>query len=195
MGKFKKYIERLDELILELDSETERSQMQSIRSRYIELEKGKPLVSSYLITISFDDNKLMDIGKLPDIIIKKLQRTYVNNYVFSIEQRGETKDDYHGIHTHIIIDLKENYKKSIKHIKREFYNSFKGFVSGEAYVDVRAILGGGRVSERSGTVEDDARKRAEIYISGCKADPDKSLKCNNDILFREHYKLLNIYRK
>lgn len=144
---------------------------------YINEQKLHTQSYRYFITISFDDGKL-DLLNLPNYIISKLDKKWITDYVFSIEQRSVDIHKYHGYHTHIYITASDS-KRSPAQIKREFYSSFKSLVDNERFIDVKRIIKDNGI---------------EAYLNGLK-NQEKIPKVINDNNMRKQNFYELIYRK
>lgn len=140
------------------------------------------------ITLNFSDDLVRDQFKiLPDFIGNKCQKSWIEYYMFSFEQResdeisakGTPKiSDFRGFHVHILIKPKLLRKKKSEMI-REFYSSFKQYLSDVQKIDVRQFP--------------ESQKFIRVnYILGnkCKSKLKKSV---NDLKFRESEKLEQYY--
>lgn len=134
--------------------------------------------NKFLVTVSFDDTKITPKTLVKDII-RRLARIWVHDYQFTIEQRGEAENDYHGIHVHILITTTK-MDKNPSHVKKECASWFKSMINGPQYVDVKKITTDNGVG---------------AYLTGKKQDPDKDKKCMNDKRFRKLYKMHDTYIK
>lgn len=171
----KKLLDWIEQCILYTDEDDIKAEL--IKSKDIVLKKiGLEKSNLYLITISFRDEDL-EISMLPHVISKKLTRKWIQSYKFNIEQRGETPDDFSGVHAHVVVQCVR--PKSICHMTREMYNSFKKCVDSPRYINVRRITYDNGVDD---------------YLLGNKIDSDKHAKVANDKLFRQKYNLQDIYK-
>lgn len=135
----------------------------------------------FFITVSFKDSLIDNLGNLPSIIEKKLDRVYVKDYIFNIECRGEKEGgsnlDFQGYHTHILLRTSKHRKKS--EIMRDFYSTFNKFVGDKQKVDVKTATG--------------SHLPRLNYILGHKKDVEKMEKVKIDHIFRKQYGLDNYY--
>lgn len=124
-----------------------------------------------LITISLkEDIKLINFLEVYQYTIK-LNKKYIDEFCYVIEQRGEDINNTYGFHIHILVSL--NKKKPKSHLINEFYNYFKRYITAKNYVDVRDI-------------KDDIQKEKVLkYMSGDK--PQEKL--NKVLIDHEIHKL------
>lgn len=113
-------------------------------------------------------------------IQKAMSKRWITYYEYVIEQRGESEAELgKGFHTHII------FNKGIKHCKvvLELKNSFKHMCdcSDFHYFNLKNI-------------DDDEMIRKTSYILDRKSEPEKHLKQDMDIIFRERNGLLKSYK-
>jgi len=129
----------------------------------------------------------LTVNPRPDITLtefmktieKALKKRWINYYIMVIEQRGESEAELgKGFHTHII------FNKGIKHCKViiEMSNTFKKMCDTSNYhlFNLKSI-------------GEEEKKRKVEYILGEKADVEKHLKQQMDIIFRERNKLKSYY--
>lgn len=150
----------------------------SLEARIQELQDSKK--QFYFITINFDDAKILPMireRRLQKFLIKKLDRTFVKDYIFCIEQRGEVNRYWKGFHVHILLQTSKH--KKLSELVREFYNSFKNFVSDKQKVDIK--------------LSTHCFLPRLKYILGMKKDEEKHAKQLQDKTFREEYGLLAYY--
>lgn len=143
-----------------------------LHKKKIEIEK-----EWYFLTVNpKPDIKLTDFMKT---IEKALKKRWINYFIMVIEQRGECEAELgKGFHTHII------FNKGIKHCKvvTEMSNTFKKMCDTSNYhlFNLKSI-------------GEEEKKRKIEYITGVKADEEKHLKQQMDIIFRERNKLKSYY--
>lgn len=143
-----------------------------LKNRFQELQDNKK--QFFFVTVNFDDTKVLDeLKELKFTIKKRLQRIYIKDYIYCIEQRGESTDCIHGYHTHILFQT--NKYKKLSEIIREFYQAFKNYVSDKQKVDVKVA---------SHSFEPRLK-----YILGKKKDKEKLKKMEIDIIFRNQYNI------
>lgn len=146
--------------------------LRQLHKNKIEIEK-----EWYFLTVNpKPDIKLTDFMKT---IEKALKKRWINYYIMVIEQRGESEAEIgKGFHTHII------FNKGIKHCKviTEMSNTFKKMCDTSNYhlFNLKSI-------------GEEEKKRKVEYILGEKADVEKHLKQQMDIIFRERNKLKSYY--
>jgi len=131
----------------------------------------------YFLTINPAPDK-----KLPDFIKainKALSKKWITYYIYVIEQRGESEAELgKGFHTHII------FNKGIKNCKviKEMANSFRHMCDTSNYHLFNLK-----------NIGDEEKRRKIEYITGMKADEEKHLKQQMDIIFRQREKLKSYY--
>lgn len=140
--------------------------------------------SIYWLTISFKDdinfNDLFDFVKHKFVFYEYIENT---NWALTFEQRSETKGEYFGIHMHCVFNRKSghtNYRRS--QLIRRIADNFKNYIAGTNFVDLK------QYPKRF--YEDKIQ-----YMLGNKNDPLKQPKSQNDLNFRQFYKIENIYRE
>jgi len=155
-------------------------------SKFIEMRKQalKLLKSDspelYFITVNPKPGTTLDM--LMKHIHNFCSRKSVRDYLYSIEQRGETEETMgDGIHSHIL--LKWN-KKDNKYIKQFLYESCKRIVGS----NMPQILNVRRITNEVYQDKID-------YLNGIKWDAEKDLKIKYDIKFREINKISPLYKK
>ena len=136
-----------------------------------------PVKQYYFLTINPPPHiTLKDFLKA---VYKSVSKKWLSVGLFVIEQRGETQQEAgRGFHTHILFN--KGQKHSI--IVREMKNSFKHIVDIENthFFNLKNI-------------DTEEYKRKEEYILYEKADPEKHLKQEIDILFRQVNNLKSHY--
>jgi len=131
----------------------------------------------YFLTINPAPDK-----KLPDFIKainKALSKKWITYYIYVIEQRGESEAELgKGFHTHII------FNKGIKNCKviKEMANSFRHMCDTSNFHLFNLK-----------NIGDEEKRRKIEYITGMKADEEKHLKQQMDIIFRQREKLKSYY--
>lgn len=115
-------------------------------------------------------------------IQKAMSKNWLTYYEYVIEQRGETEDNIHGIHTHII------FNKGKKHsdVVREMQNPFKKILDfSSPYI---------RNWFKLDNIDEAEMVRKTGYILDRKADPAKWAKQDIDIIMRQKYGLQKSYK-
>jgi len=131
----------------------------------------------YFLTINPAPDK-----RLPDFIKainKALSKRWITYYIYVIEQRGESEAELgKGFHTHII------FNKGIKNCKviKEMANSFRHMCDTSNFHLFNLK-----------NIGDEEKRRKIEYITGMKADEEKHLKQQMDIIFRQREKLKSYY--
>jgi len=158
--------------IQEWHEERRVEKLRQLHKSHIELKK-----EWYFLTVNpKPDITLTEFMKTID---KALKKRWINYYIMVIEQRGESEAELgKGFHTHII------FNKGIKHCKviTEMSNTFKKMCDTSNYhlFNLKSI-------------GEEEKKRKVEYILGEKADVEKHLKQQMDIIFRERNKLKSYY--
>nr|DAV63821.1 MAG TPA: Rep protein [Cressdnaviricota sp.] len=128
-------------------------------------------IYSKFITVSFKPNTNPDIVKESIQVYQK--RSFVNTFQIAHEQRSEQPETLgEGYHIHMLISMPKS--KPNCELIRETYSTFKNYVEGKNFIDVRHL--------KTQTDVDNIKK----YMSGDKSD-DKLLKSQMDILFKKKY--------
>lgn len=111
-------------------------------------------------------------------IRKAISKKWITYYLMVIEQRGETEEDIHGFHTHII------FNKGTKHCKvvSEMRNAFQHMCDCKKFELFNLV-----------SIGEDEKARKIEYTIGDKADPVKRRKQLIDIIFRKKNKLKSYY--
>lgn len=91
---------------------------------------------------------------------------------YCFEQRGEVVGDYHGLHTHALVEYYPN-------LKRDLIAQFSPFCDANHIKIMRCT-------------EDDIERRVN-YMTGTKASPEKQTKVLNDTNMRRFYELESVY--
>jgi len=148
------------------------AKLRELKKSGVETEKNY-----YFLTVN--PKPSITLEELLKTIQKAMQKKWISYYLYVIEQRGENIEELgKGIHTHII------FNKGIKHCKviKEMSNTFKGLcdVSNFHLFNIASI-------------GDEEKKRKIEYITGTKADEEKHLKQEMDIIFRQEKKLKSYY--
>lgn len=151
-----------------------------VRDRMNALEKKKPN-QAFFITLNFlDEASGPDLrnGVLIPFVLKKIEKVYVKDWFFVVEQRCIEKDEkFGGYHIHLLIETNRYKKKS--DVIREFYGSFKKYMFDPQKVDVRDAT-------------HSFNQRVD-YMLGDKKDAVKLLKCKHDLTFRQEFELEDFY--
>lgn len=174
----------------EIDKQLLKSKIRKIREieyqngvvypeiRQYELQLKQQNKNYFMITINFDDSKIMDqLKNIANIVDRKVKKKWIKNYIYCIEQRSDIVDILRGIHIHLIVEPYKTKRKS--EIIREFYNSFKDYVMDSQKIDVRPF-------------RKDKLKSKLKYIRGIKTEV-KMPKVLIDKYMRNKYNLENTY--
>lgn len=124
-------------------------------------------------------------GILWDEFHKKIEKlkskVWMHKYIQVYEQRGESEDEIHGYHTHMLI-WREG--KSFMEIQREIKNTVKNLIDTKVYSALEIKL----VKD-----DDDNVARLKNYILGVKKDVYKHPKQVIDKVFRDKMNILPYY--
>jgi len=136
--------------------------------------------SYYFLTVNPPDT--ITLAVFLKAIQKAMSKKWITYYEYVIEQRGETEDNIHGIHTHIIFNNGIKYCKVVT----EMTNSFKNILDfGSPYIKNWFKLK---------NIDNEEMIRKTSYILDRKAEPEKWLKQDIDIIFRQKYGLQKSYK-
>lgn len=131
-----------------------------------------------MVTLNFDDKKICDhLKEIPSIINDKINKKWIMNYIYCVEQRSEIDTEFKGFHVHVIVESAKSKRKS--EIIREFYSSYKLYLGDKQKIDVRQF-------------DSKILPNKLNYIQGIKKD-EKMKKCDIDIIFRNIYKIEKLY--
>lgn len=133
------------------------------------------------IFLTINPNAQVDFKEFMRVINKMMSKNWITNYLYVIEQRGETLDELgKGFHFHGIIEKPSN--KAYQHMVRELSSSAN------------------RVCDTSNfhffnlkNISEEEKERKIVYITGSKADEAKHKKQELDIIFRKNNNLLSYY--
>jgi len=133
------------------------------------------------IFLTINPNAQVDFKEFMRVIIKMMSKNWITNYLYVIEQRGETLDELgKGFHFHAIIEKPTN--KAYQHMVRELSSSAN------------------RVCDTSNfhffnlkNISEEEKERKIVYLTGSKADEAKHKKQELDIVFRKNNNLLSYY--
>lgn len=153
--------------------------------QYSKFSKSKLRLTPYMwITVSpRPDVSLQDFHKA---IKKYVSKKPITSYLYVIEQRGETVEDIHGFHSHILITHKYTRPSDLQ---REAISTFKNVCNCEPdknshWFHILNIL--------PNDTDEDVERRKE-YILGTKKDDTKQQKQEIDKIFRLQNNLLDFY--
>lgn len=142
-------------------------------------KKGNDICEYMFITINPDPKYNLSVRAMYDKLCKLCKSTRIIEYLFSIEQRGDTDDKMgHGIHAHILI--KHKFPKFCK-LQQHFYNAYKTVIGNIKCIDIRHCK---NVS--------DVRHRIS-YIRGEKKDDSKIEKVLIDRQWRAQWGIEDVY--
>lgn len=133
----------------------------------------------YFLTIN--PNPHIMIGEFVSVITKMMSKTWIENYLYVYEQRGEDEGECgKGFHFHAIIKKPNN--KVPSHIQRELASS------ANKVCDTSCIH-----FFNLKNISEEEKDRKIIYITGRKADEHKHKKQEMDIPFRIKNNLKSFY--
>lgn len=143
-----------------------------IDAKYAELKNGT-VRSHAFVTINWKPGTTpRDTVRILDNVF---QKNWINKYLISYEQRGETVEDCgNGYHNHVILYNVDDKAKS--QIQREIFNTCKSMVGSKLHIHVDKI-------------PTSWLKDKEDYINGIKWDSAKDAKIAIDKIFRKNYNL------
>lgn len=122
------------------------------------------------------------VEKLKIIMAKLIRKKWIEKYIYVFEQRGETEEDIHGTHIHLLIHRKG---KRASQVIREITNSVK---------HITDVLCDKIFNIRFVKEDDDNVARVLNYITGKKADESKHKKQEIDKIYRQKYGLKDFYQ-
>lgn len=135
--------------------------------------------SNYL-WITINPRPSVNLIEFIKIVEKSLKKSWICKYLCVIEQRGCNEEEIgKGFHTHILID-KGDYRFS--HARREFVSTYNKVCDVQNY----------HTFNFNCCKEIDINKR-QNYMLGRKADPEKHIKQDMDIIFRNRYNIPTFY--
>lgn len=149
----------------DLDKGCAPSALQELQKR-VKPSKEK----TYFITIGF--KKGITPKDTIEVIKKGMSKKWIINYSIAHEQRGETLETMgEGYHIHVLAKVEPKKKKC--EMIRELANTFKSYVEGDNYIDIRPV---------TNNVEN-----VEKYMQGEKKDANKKPKAEIDKVFNQKY--------
>jgi len=151
---------------------------------YTLLKKAKralpPMHEFYWITIN--PKPEASLQRFIALLNNFVKRKPVLDYVYNIEQRGETESDNgKGFHSHLLIKWVKAQNKYVKQFCVSTFKSVVGYPS-EQIINIRRI-------------SPDIYNDKLAYLNGLKWDPDKDAKIVQDIIFRKKNNILELYKK
>ena len=150
------------------------------RYSYIEREEIIKKRCKYIF-LTINPNPQITLLEFIRCMEKLMSKTWMTQYIYVFEQRGETLEEVgKGFHFHAIIEKPSN--KSYQHMVRELSS------------------GANKVCDTSNfhfynlkNIDENEKERKIKYITDMKADPAKHLKQEMDIIFRKNNNLLSYY--
>lgn len=144
-------------------------------------DKAEKLLTKYIF-LTVNPEPTISLKMFRDIIEKVVKKKWMLNYIYVIEQRGNTPDEMgRGFHCHFLIDV-ENKKHS--EAIRELKNTFKKVcdVSYSSCFNIKNI-------------KEEHLKRVIKYITGVKKDAFKHPKQLIDRVFRDTNHISKYYHR
>jgi len=132
--------------------------------------------SDRLIWMTINYKPEVSISDIIDISSRLSKRKFMDQYWYNFEQRGESVDSIHGIHSHWLI--LSSHPSGQLH--RDVYNTLKHVVSTKQHIDVRVY-------------PREMLQDKLDYLQGKKWDPEKEGKVRVDKEFRKINSLDLIY--
>lgn len=150
--------------------------------RYKHLKKCEEIKeNSKYIFLTVNPNAYITLVDFINKINKMMSKKWITNYLYVLEQRGETLAELgKGFHFHAIIEKPKT--KSYTHMVRELSNSANAVcdTSNFHFFNIKSI-------------SEEECQRKIIYLTGRKADEAKHLKQEMDIVWRHNNNLLSFY--
>lgn len=139
----------------------------------------------YFITLKpkeLKDDEVMRKQFIQDVH-SYMKRNFICDGIYTFEQRGETKEDIHGLHAHLLFKRQYVTGKSKgvlckpSEVEKELHKKFDKY----GFIDIKDV---------------DYTQVSKItkYIGGCKEGKDKEKKVANDCVMRELYGLAEQYK-
>lgn len=152
------------------------------KERYSYIQKQEEIKNkTKYIFLTINPNPNINLKEFISITTKLMSKPWITTYLYVYEQRGETEADVgKGFHFHAIIEKPTN--KSYAHMMRELASSANKLcdTSNFHFYNVKNI-------------SEEEKERKIEYITGRKADVEKHLKQDMDIIFRKNNNLLSYY--
>jgi len=133
------------------------------------------------IFLTINPNAQITLLEFIKTIEKMMTKSWITNYLYVIEQRGETLEELgKGFHFHLILEKPQ--AKSYQHMIRELSNTANKVcdTSNFHFFNIKNI-------------SEEEKERKIQYITGTKADAAKHKKQEMDIIFRKNNNLLSYY--
>ena len=167
---------------IEIDRMFQEIWMRDALQRYSYIEKLEVIKNnSKYIFLTVNPNPQISLLEFIRCMEKLMSKTWMTNYLYVFEQRGETIEEVgKGFHFHAIIEKPSN--KSYQHIIRELSNTANKVCDTSNYHFYNLK-----------NINDEEKNRKIQYITGRKADEAKHLKQEMDIIFRKNNNLLSYY--
>lgn len=167
-------------VLAEMEVALERQfQLVNLHNKIVFNKKGNIITDYMFITINPDPAVNLSVKCMYDKLCKVCKSTRIVEYLFSIEQRGETIEEMgKGIHCHILI--KHVFPKFCK-LQQHFYNNFKQVIGNIKHIDIRYCKNVSDVNNRIN------------YIKGEKNDDSKMHKVEIDRMWRKQWNIQDTY--
>jgi len=150
--------------------------------RYNHLKKCEEIKeNSKYVFLTINPNAYITLTDFINKMNKLMSKIWITNYLYVFEQRGETLADLgKGFHFHLILEKPKG--KPYSHLIRELSNSANTVcdTSNFHFFNLKSI-------------SEEECQRKIIYITGRKADAQKHLKQDMDIVWRKQNNLLSFY--
>jgi len=137
--------------------------------------------NSKYIFITINPSAFITLENFINKINKLMSKKWITNYLYVYEQRGEFIEELgKGFHYHCILEKPKT--KCYNHIVRELANSAKDLcdTSNFHFFNVKSIS------------EEECNRKIQ-YITGRKADTNKHIKQDNDIIWRQQQNIKSFY--
>lgn len=142
-------------------------------------KRGHDIDEYMFITINPDPKYNLSVKAINDKLCKLCKSSRILEYLYSIEQRGDTEENMgYGIHAHILV--KHKFPKFCK-LQGHFYNAFKTVIGNIRHIDIKNCKSVIDVSNRIN------------YIKGEKKDDSKIEKVLIDRKWRQQWNIKDTY--
>jgi len=152
------------------------------QERYKHLKKCEEIKeNSKYVFLTINPNQYITLTDFINKINKLMSKKWITNYLYVLEQRGETVLELgKGFHFHLI--LEKPTTKPYAHMLRELANSANSVcdTSNFHFFNLKSI-------------SQEECERKIVYITGRKADEAKHLKQDMDILWRQQNNIKSFY--
>lgn len=146
----------------------------------LKIEQDDNTTYGYMINCN-PDERIIDLLKFKELCKKAMSKIWITDFVWVLEQRGETIDEIgKGFHFHALIKPTEGKRPS--QVVREFTNSFK-----------KATDTGQWNFFQIKYLKKDEFERKISYLVGWKSEKHKNLKQQYDVLWRKNNDIPKAY--